>query len=203
VRSVVRGDGLPDGIAPPALPGCSTPRVYPRRRARRTPATSASEQVDPDATVGHAPCAALSYFDPATRRYHTITPPPIALTVRPSAKANAAPEIVGAQPAPPVERTRPETLGRDIVFIKDAPGTLRPIGSRPYRSPLWWLLQLVPVLGFAGASAWARQQPRLTGDVRCPVHARGPRGAHRDRRRARYARRGDERRARRCRRRPA
>src|SRR6185369_6326800 len=112
------------------------------------------------------PALHWSYFDPATRSYRTITPPPITLTVRPSAKANAAPEIVGAQPAAPGEPTRPETLGRDIVFIKDAPGTLRPIGSRPYHAPLWWLVQLLPVAAFAGASAWARQQRRLTGDVR-------------------------------------
>ena len=181
VRSVVRGDGSLDGIAPPTLPGSDTLRVYPPQASQSADATRERvfEQVVIPMRDGAVTLPPLhwSYFDPQKRRYQTLTPPPIALTVRPSAKVNAAPEIVGARPAAPVESTRPETLGRDIVFIKDAPGTLRPIGSRPYHAPLWWLVQLLPVVAFAGASAWARQQRRLTGDVRYARFTRAGREA--------------------------
>ena len=181
VRSIVRGEGSLDGIPPPTLPGSSTLRVYPPQVSQSADATHERlfEQVVIPMRDGTLTLPQLhwSYFDPAARAYRTITPPAIPLTVRPSAKANAAPEIVGAQPAPHVEPARPETLGRDIVFIKDAPGVLRPIGSRPYHSPLWWLLQLAPVLVFAGASAWARQQRRLTGDVRYARFTRAGREA--------------------------
>jgi tetratricopeptide (TPR) repeat protein len=181
VKSIVRGDGSLDGVAPPALPGSGTLRVYPPQTSQG--GDGARERVFEQVVIPMRdgavtlPPLRWNYFDPAKRRYQTITPPPIALTVRPSASVNAAPEIVGARPGTPVEPTRPETLGRDIVFIKDAPGTLRAIGSRPYHAPLWWLVQLLPVAAFAGASAWARQRRRLTGDVRYARFTRAGREA--------------------------
>lgn len=179
VRSVVRGTGSLDGVAPPAIPGGDALRVYPPQAGESGAGERTFEQVviplrDGPLTV---PPLRWSYFDPADRTYRTIVPPPIVLGVRPSARAGAAPEIVGAHPAAPAEPERPETLGRDIVFIKDAPGRLRPIGARPYHAPVWWLAQLVPVAGFAAASLYARRRERLTGDVRYARFTRAGREA--------------------------
>src|SRR5262249_12673500 len=123
------------------------------------------------------PALRFSFFDPAARAYRTITPPPIALTVRPSATAKAAPEIVGGRPAPPPEATRPETLGRDIVFIKDAPGRLVPVRAGAGRSAVFWILQLAPPAVFAFAASHASRRRRLTGDVRFARFTRAGREA--------------------------
>src|SRR6185369_8319126 len=82
----------------------------------------------------------FSYFDPEAESYRSVTAPPIVLAVEAAAHvANEGP--VGA-PVPAAAKTAtPETLGRDIVFIKDAPGTLAPIGARRLRSPVFWALQ--------------------------------------------------------------
>jgi tetratricopeptide (TPR) repeat protein len=170
VRSVIRGDGSLDGVAPPAVVATDRFRVYPTQAT--APAEGSNERVFEQVVIplrdGTLPLTLprFSFFDPAARAYRTIAPAPITLTVRASAKAHAAPEIVGARPAAPVAPERPETLGRDIVFIKDAPGTLTPIGAPPrHRHPIWWLLQLIPILLWAGASQVARRRRRLSGDL--------------------------------------
>ena len=181
VRSVVRGDGSLDGVAPPAIPGTDTLRVYPPQVGQSAGASSERvfEQVVIPLRDGSVALPALrwSFFDPAARSYRTTAPAPIVLAVRPSARAHEAPEIVGARPAAPLEPARPETLGRDIVFIKDAPGPLRPIGARPYHAPAWWLVQVVPAGVFAGAASHARRRRRLTGDVRYARFTRAGRAA--------------------------
>ena len=180
VRTVLRGDGSLDGVQPPAIPGSDTLRVYPPQAGQGADAAErAFEQVVIPLRDGPRTLPALrfSFFDPAARAYRTVTPAPIPLTVRPSAHAQQAPEIVGGRPVEPAVPTRPETLGRDIVFIKDAPGTLRPIGVRLYHAPLWWLAQVLPIGLFAAAASYANRRRRLTGDVRYARFTRAGRAA--------------------------
>jgi tetratricopeptide (TPR) repeat protein len=181
VKMVVRGDGSLDGLAPPTIPAGDRLRVYPPQAAQgnQNAGERTFEQVVIPLREGTVtlPPLRLSFFDPVARAYRTVTPPPIALTVRPSAQAHATPEIFGAQPAPAPVTERPETLGRDIVFIKDAPGTLRPIGARPYRSTFWWLVQLLPVGLWATAASYAKRHRRLTDDIRYARFTRAGRAA--------------------------
>jgi tetratricopeptide (TPR) repeat protein len=170
VKSVVRGDGSLDGLAPPALVPNDGLRVYPPQAGQAAGSANerSFEQVVIPLREGPTALAVprFSYFDPTARAYRTIAPPPIPLIVRPSAQAKATPEIVGGTPAPLAPAARPETLAKDIVFIKDAPGTLRPVGERRWRTPWWWMVQLLPVGLWLGASSYARQRNRLAGDVR-------------------------------------
>lgn len=184
VRSVVRGEGSLDGVAAPAIAGTEGLRVYPPQATTAGPETAVrtfEQVVIPlgDGTV-ELPAPRFAYFDPAARAYRTITPAPIVLTVRPSATAQVAPEIVGARPAAPAEpASRPETLGRDIVFIKDAPGRLRPAGSRLHRSPTWWCVQVVPVTVWVTVATIVRRRRRMAGDPRYARFTRAGREARR------------------------
>jgi hypothetical protein len=85
VKTVVRGAGSLDGLAPPAIPAADGLRVYPPQAAQGAPDAverSFEQVVIPlrEGTVTLPPLR-LSFFDPAARAYRTITPPPIALTV--------------------------------------------------------------------------------------------------------------------------
>src|SRR5262249_25705387 len=101
-----------------------------------------------------------------------LSHPPTALTVRPSA-APSAPQIVGsAAPRMPAEK-----LGRDLVFIKDDPGPLEPMGAQRYRSRLFWALQALPLAALIAAAVSARRQRRLTGDLRYARFTRAGRAA--------------------------
>src|SRR5262245_66282517 len=117
----------------------------------------------------------FTYFDPAAPPYPTISQPPVSLSVPPAAGQATSSQIVGA--AGP--RPAPEKLGRDLVFIKDDPGPLAPIGARRHRSALFWAWQLVPLAAWLGVVILDRRRRRLTGDVRYARFTRAGRAARR------------------------
>jgi len=195
VTSTIRGDGALDALRPPAIAASDRLRVYPVQVANQ-PAANAGEKVFEQVVIPLAagtvplPDLRFSYFDPEARSYQTVDRPPIVLTVHESAAAHAAPQITGAVAAP---GSKPERLGRDIVFIKDAPGELRPIGTRWWCSPVFWLLQLVPLVAWLSALAVQRRRQRLSGDVRYARYTRAGREARAAIARARAALRAGDR----------
>ena len=99
----------------------------------------------------------LAYFDPVQRRYKTVQTEPIALHVTP-----------GERMPQPVDGLRGEevrALGSDIRYIKPDRIQLADQGLLLYQRGGFWLLQLIPVLGVAGAYAYRRHRVRLEGDV--------------------------------------
>ncbi len=199
IRSTIRGDGYLESVTAPALPASDGLRVYPVQPATPgpggQPAANPGEQVFEQVVIPQQPGAVtlpalrFSYFDPALHAYRTTTRGPFTLAVQPSAQGQAAPQIVGGAPA----RTRPEALGRDIVFIKDAPGTLRPRGARRVQSPGFWLVQLLPLAAWAAAVAHDRRRRRLSGDARYARFTRAGRAARHALAGARHALRAGDR----------
>ena len=89
--------------------------------------------------VTQTPKAVFTFFDPSTREYNTITQGPLPIQVeRP--KDEPPTQVVGPAPsrqAPPVAREAPgemEGLGRDIIYIKEAPGRMARPGSEIYKN---------------------------------------------------------------------
>jgi tetratricopeptide (TPR) repeat protein len=193
VTATIRGDGYLESVAPPAIAASDTLRVYPVQPvppaagAAQTPPPGERrfEQVVIPQQPGTVTLPALrfSYFDPALRAYRTLTRGPFTLAVHPSAQGQSAPQIVGSTPT----RPRPESLGQDIVSIKDAPGALQPVGARRYRSLVFWLVQLVPLAGWAAAVVVDRRRRRLSGDARYARFTRAGRTARAALARARQA----------------
>ena len=160
VTSTVRGQGNLDTLNPPAIAGTDALRVYPVQQATRNvpSGTRAFEQVVIPGTAGEVtlPPLVLSYFDPSARTYKTLTPAPVVLRVQPGVVARTeTPAPTAQQPADPAAET---PLGQDIVFLKDSPGTLQPIGTRLYRSVTLWTFPLVPVVAWLGAVYWDRRR---------------------------------------------
>ena len=175
----LRGDGDLSSVAPPAIAGSDTLRVYPVQAATTPPGSPAGtrtfEQVVIPQQAGSVPLPALrfSWFDPEARAYRVAQPPPVVLTVK-AAPQGAGPQIVGA---PAQTAAKPESLGRDIVFIKDSPGALAPIGDHWWRSPLFWVLQLIPLLCLVAATLVDRRRERLGADQRYARFTRAGRTA--------------------------
>ncbi len=185
VTMTIRSTGNLENLTLPAITGSDTLRVYPTQvQASPTQAQPSAhphekvfEQVVLPQQAGAVtlPELRFSYFDPEARAYRTIVQAPIAVNVRASAQAQSAPLIVGALPR---EAARaPESLGRDIVFIKDAPGQFTSIGARRYRSLSFWLFQPLPLLAWIAALLYERQHRRLTGDERYARFTRAGRQA--------------------------
>lgn len=176
----ISGEGDLSSVTPPALAGSDALRIYPVQHASAAPGAPAGARRFEQVVIPHQPGTQrlppvrFSWFDPEARAYRSAEQPPIALTVRP-APQGSEPQILGA---PAKATTAPaESLGRDIVFIKDAPGTLAPVGAQRWRSPAFWLVQAIPLLLLGAAIMVVRHRERLGTDVRYARFTRAGRAA--------------------------
>jgi len=177
VTLTVRGTGNIESVTPPVYVESDALKVYPVQPQSKT-GDRVFEQVVIPQHAGEAalPALSFSWFDPAARAYRTVTRGPVPITVRPAATAQAAPRIVGTRPEEPKAA---ETLGRDIVFIKDASGPFTPIGDRAWRHWSFWAWQWVPLAGWIAAIVYERRRRRVSGNVRYARFTRAGREAQR------------------------
>lgn len=104
-----------------------------------------------------------SFFDPDTGRYLTVTPRPIAVTVRPESGTSAStptPPSVSAAPTSRFPDRREELMSLSLRGGRRVPAEL------PWaRQPLWLILAVLPLLGLGSVEGWRRwrelQQCRL------------------------------------------
>ncbi|MFN8627217.1 MAG: BatD family protein [Candidatus Binatia bacterium] len=185
LRMTVTGSGNIGEASPPALTGSGGFRTYATQvdksgdgAAGQTSVTKSFEQVliPNDDSTRAIPAVRFSYFDPRSQRYETLQSAPIALVVRPPRSAPRA-EVYSGGATPPA--ARPETLGRDIVYIKDDPGPWSARGRPWYGSLAFLLWQPVPLLSFGVAFWYERRRRRLTGDVRYARFSRAGKEARR------------------------
>ena len=175
VTATIRGEGNLDTLTPPAIPESDALRAYPVQPATGTapPGSRVFEQVVIPATPGPMtlPPLAFSYFDPIGRAYRTLTPAAIVLRVQPGAARVTGP--METAPAQPTATATETPLGQDIVFIKDSPGTLRPIGTRVYKAPLLWAWPLAPFALWIGAVFWDRRRQEFADPRRARASRAG------------------------------
>jgi len=117
------------------------------------------EIVTPQTADIHAwPQFSFSYFNPDDGQYHTVTQPPVALTV----------QAAGATPMPAFAKTSaPENQPpADILPIKENPGRLRPTGTALINQPVFLLLQGLPVMALLAAWIWRRNTDNLANNPR-------------------------------------
>jgi hypothetical protein len=104
-----------------------------------------------------------SFFDPDTGRYSTVTPRPIAVSVRPESGTSAPTSTQLAVTVAPTSRfpdRREELMSLSLRGGRRVPAEL------PWaRQPLWLILAVLPLLGLGSQEGWRRwrelQQRRL------------------------------------------
>ena len=112
--------------------------------------------------VKEIPPISFSFFDPAQRRYRTVSHPAMPITVKAAVVAVAQPVVVAATDrgeAPPPPAT-------DIVHIKSRPGAFAQIAPPWIERPGFLVLQLAPLAMWLAALAWRRRTDRLANDPR-------------------------------------
>lgn len=102
----------------------------------------------------------FSYFDPQEGRYREIEAPALPITV--NSNPNFKSESGGGPGVPAVSGER---LGEDLIYIKATPGSLKLGAADAVRQPLFWLLQLMPVLAVAGSWGYRRRREKLQADT--------------------------------------
>ncbi|MBF0532730.1 MAG: protein BatD [Candidatus Omnitrophica bacterium] len=128
--------------------------------------------------VKATPAFSFGYFNPATKQYETITQGPFPLTVSKSDQ-NSNFKMIAAAPGSgasvPIEVK--DELGEDIIFLKENPGRLSPIGAE--LSGLdFVLVMILEIVLWAAGIFYIRYQRRLSTDsafarkLRAPLRAR-------------------------------
>jgi tetratricopeptide (TPR) repeat protein len=179
VSVTVGGEGNFNAVTAPVLDAGADFKAYPPQETTAAGAGQKTfEQVliplRPD--VRAVPAVHFSFFNTESGRYETLSRGPFALTVLPAAEAQEA-RVVQSESA---ERSAPrpaEKLGRDLVYIKDAPGTLLPRGQRFFAQAWFWVFLLLSTAAYAGLWVRARQRDRLRADPRLARFARAGRAA--------------------------
>jgi hypothetical protein len=157
----ITGQGALDNVTLPPLNQWSNFKVYPPTSQVETTdqlgveGTKTFQQVvvPESLDVKELPALAFSYFDPATRSYHTLTQPAVPVVVRPSA---GGPSLTTANAS-----GAPAGAPTDIVSLKVRLGTLSRIAPPLIQQPWFLALQTVPVLTWLGAVIWRRRRDHL------------------------------------------
>src|SRR5438067_5892839 len=117
----------------------------------------------PNENKQNMPVLAFSYFDPAKEQYVTLRSEPIAITVQ--GGAAPAQSVAASQPASPTPAmaAAPQKTQKpqDILYqLTDRPAmaeTFAPL----YTRPVFWTVQLVPLLGLIGFAGWKIRRARI------------------------------------------
>jgi tetratricopeptide (TPR) repeat protein len=114
-----------------------------------------------NAEIKELPAFAFTFFNPATGAFHTLTHPPIPLSVHPTA-ATPQPTIIASGAPPPDAPPQ----NQEIVHIKPLPGTIRAPAPPLVLQPFFLALQALPPLVWISALMWRRQKDKLAGNPR-------------------------------------
>src|SRR5438874_5118709 len=113
------------------------------------------------------PVLAFSYFDPVKEQYVTLRSEPIAISVQggaapaPSVAATQTGSLAStsaARPGSPIPATtKPQDILYQLTERQRAAASFAPI----YTWPLFWIGQLIPLLGLLGFAAWKIRRARI------------------------------------------
>jgi len=109
------------------------------------------------------PVIAFSYFDPVKGEYLTLRSEPIAITVQGGTAATqttiaSAPRVTtpATAPAAPKQEQKPA----DILYqLTERPAVAESFAPL-YTRPVFWIAQLIPLLGLLGFAGWKTRQAR-------------------------------------------
>ncbi|MFA5260438.1 MAG: BatD family protein [Candidatus Omnitrophota bacterium] len=178
VRMTVTGNGNPDAVQMPTLEGEGAFKFY-EPQVTENPNSKSVEQVamPTSENIKAFPAVSFSYFETDSRQYKTITRGPFPLTISKLEEGEQL-KIVGLGAAPGQPLIEPETLGQDILFIKDRPGPFYPRDHLfLFQRPGFWLLAVVLMLAWSGLYGYYHFHRKLATDSRFARRFHAPRAA--------------------------
>jgi len=159
----IEGSGNFDTVTCPELKTKSGFKVYQPHK-KNSEGAKVFEQILMPASEGikNIPEVSFSFFNPRDGRYHTIKKGPFPITVK--ASKNSAARVF--EPPPANEQPlNTESLGKDIVYIKEDPGRFKRKGAYVYKELSYWFVQAALLLVFVSWLGAYRYNERLKNDV--------------------------------------
>ena len=168
VRVQISGHGALDTVTLPPQDAWRDFKTYPPTAKLETSdqfgfqGTKTFEQIisPQNSDVHELPALTFSFFNPDDGQFHTLTEPPVPLTVK-AAGASPMPALAANKnPAP--ENQTPQ----DILPIKEKLGTLAITGVPLVMQPVFLAAQSVPVLALLAAFIWRKRTDNLANNPR-------------------------------------
>ncbi|MFH1593313.1 MAG: BatD family protein [Candidatus Omnitrophota bacterium] len=187
LRMTVTGKGNFKTVTPPTLEFGDDFKIYqPEARQDQTGKVFEQVIIPKKDTIEEIPEVSFSYFDTRAGKYKITKAGPIPIEVEPlpageSLKIFETPEGISRA------IHRREILGRDIIFIKDSPGRLKPKGKYLYENSLFKVMQFAPILAIVSVLILQRRKDRLNTDIRYARRLRASGKAKKNLRKARRA----------------
>ena len=126
--------------------------------------------------IARIPPISFSFFNPNTRIYKTITTGPVPIMVRPLKKGQELKIFEMSKDS--IDRIkRVETLGRDIVYLKDNPGAIRQKHRLLCKNEVLLILLFLPALAVILVLITEARKDYLALDVRYARKLAAPRKA--------------------------
>jgi len=120
--------------------------------------------VPKDTGVKEIPEIGFSFFNPATEKYETIRRGPFRVNVYETEKSKEA-KIIEKTKEITIEPER-EAIGKDIIYIKDVPGTLRQSDTYLCKDRGFLFFHLIPLLIYFTTLVAYKRHQKLKNDIR-------------------------------------
>jgi hypothetical protein len=165
----ISGVGNIKSVAEPTIPDLADFRVYRASSSEKTAnvndhlgGTKTFEEVFMPKRPGllDIPAISMSYFDPEKGRYQTLTSRPISINVTKPEGYIASADVPYAAAGMKIG-----SESQDIRYIKENIGSLRPVGRLVIFSPLYLLVNGIPVVVLIGLVVARRRREKLASDI--------------------------------------
>ena len=169
VKVQISGSGNIKSIAEPEIPESPDFRVY---RAATNENLSKADDVIGGSKIFEEvfiprrpgtleiPVMSFSYFDPVKGKYHTLTSQTQKISVTKPEGYVDTPDMVYGSPELTISNQ-----ATDIRYIKEKIGELHPTGEVLLMTPLYMIVNSVPVLFLAGVVLVRRRREKLAGNI--------------------------------------
>ena len=172
LKMKIEGEGNFDTVIPPALESKENIKVYEPETEQEENVKTFTQVIIPQSEeVKDIPKISFSFFNPKDGKYHTITKGPFSLNVKPASGREA--KITDLKPH--TKETFPqETLGKDILYIKESIGKLKRKDHYLYKNAAYWLFQIITLIAFISFVALYKHKERLKTDTRYAQKLQAP-----------------------------
>jgi hypothetical protein len=164
LKMTIIGNGNFDSVNVPQLQSKDGFKVYDPQIKQENNKKIFEQILIPDSEkITHVPRINFSFFNTQTGQYQVLTHEPIPITV----VKTQEPQVKLVEPLQNQTAVKQkEELGRDIIYLKNSPGTLRKINSYLYQSFGFWSAQTAVIILFLIIIFFHLERQKLITDPR-------------------------------------
>lgn len=177
IKMAVKGDGNFNSVSCPVITKSEGFKIYDPQMKQGEGERSFEQVLLPyNEAIHEIPSASFSFFNPRLNKYTTILKGPFPIKVNATGEESKA--VFTESIHTPLKQSQPEEiLGKDIVFIKTALGSLRRQNNYLYQSLSLWFFLGISLMVFFAIAFWAGRNEKLRTNIAYARRLQAPKKA--------------------------